>query len=94
MGEYHVYNCGCPVCKDERRKLKAIRGPDESISRRNARTEGNDSRPIQIGVCGVVRFLLRISAIRDGGDHDDLCGTVGVYCPDHPDYDPSDNDDS
>ena len=72
MGEYHVYNCSCPICSDERRKLKAIRGSDESISRRNERVEGNDSRPDKIDVCNVVRFLLHVSAIRDSGDHEDL----------------------
>ena len=92
MGEYHVYDCSCPICSDERRKLKAIRGLDESISDRDERVKGDASGPSEVDVRPMVRFLLNVSAIRDGGDHADVCDLVGVYCPDHHGSDTGDDD--
>mgnify|MGYP004452126939 CR=1 FL=1 len=95
MGKYHVYNCSCPVCKDECRKLKAIRGSDESISKRYARNQRNDSRLDQAFVRSMVRFLLRVSIVRNSGrSYESLCNIVGVCCFHHPGCDPVDSGDS
>lgn len=46
MMERHVYDCSCPVCKDERRKLKAVKGLDKP-------EKGSDSKNLH-------KFLARI----------------------------------